>query len=361
MKTVNYSLLVFIVLIGLTGCKGAKGGFGKGGFSMPPMAVETTTAIKRSMADQFETVGSIEATAAVTIVSEIGGIVEKIPFDEGGSVRRGDLIAQLDDGELKAELDRVMALRDQSQSNFNRVKVIVDQGAGSQQDFEDAAAALKVAEANVASAKARYDKTRITAPFDGIVGARRISPGSYLRPGDAIADLAQLQELRVHFSVPERYLSALKHGSAVSVSVTAYPGVVLTGNIDIIEPQLDPGTRSARIVARVQNPDSKFRPGMSANVSAVLSQRPEALTISNEAIFLEQNQSFVYVIKPDSTVARAAIQVGSRTSDLVEVASGLHEGDRIVRAGHQKIFDGAKVIPIMSQDSTVTAKAGVRS
>jgi membrane fusion protein (multidrug efflux system) len=357
-------LSVFIVLslsLLYAGCKNGQAGMGKGGFSMPPMPVETTIAAKRSIADRFETVGTIEASEAVTIVSEISGIVVSIPFDEGGSVHRGDVIALLDDGEFKADLDRVTALRDQSQLNYNRVKAIVDQGAGAQQDLDDAAAALKVAQANADFARARYNKTHITAPFDGIIGARRISPGSYLRAGDAIADLAQLRELRVNFSMPERYLSDIEHGSEVAVSVTAYPGTELKGKIDVIEPQLDAGTRSARIVARVSNPESKFRPGMSANVAAVLSERAAALTISSEAIFLDQNQSFVYLVKADSSVARAAIQLGTRTRDVVEVTSGLHEGDRVVRAGHQKIYDGAKVIPVMSQDSAAVAKAGAHS
>jgi membrane fusion protein (multidrug efflux system) len=327
---------------------------------MPPLPVEVVLATSRPVTDRFETVGTLEAGEFVTVVSENSGLVKRIPFNEGGQLRQGDLIAQLDDGELKAELDRVTALKDQSQSNYNRIQVIVGQGAGSQQDLEDAAAALKVAQANVAFAQARFEKTRITAPFDGIAGARRISPGAYVRAGDAITDMAQLRELRATFSVPERYLSLLKQGSDVVVSVTAYPGYELKGKINVIEPQLDSGTRSARIVARVSNPESKFRPGMSANISAVLSERPAALTISNEAIFVDQNQAFVFTVKADSTVARTAVQVGTRTRDMAEIAGGLHEGDKVVRAGHQKLFDGAKVIPVMSNDSTAV-KPGTKS
>jgi membrane fusion protein, multidrug efflux system len=358
-KYVRFSMI--LIIVALAGCKGGKGGWGKGGFSMPPMAVETTVAAKHEVADRFETVGSVEASDAVTVVSEISGTVVKLPFQEGSNIKRGELIAQLDDSELRAEFDRATALRDQAQSNFNRIKTVVNQGAGAQQDLDDAASALKVAEANVAYAQARLEKTRLKAPFDGMIGARRVSPGTFVRGGDAIADLAQLRELRVIFSVPERYLSELKRGSEVTVSVTAYPGYTLKGKIDVMEPQLDPGTRSVRIVARVANPEAKFRPGMSANVAAVLSERPAALTISSEAVFVDQNQSFVYIIKADSTVARTAIQIGTRSSDYVEIAAGLHEGDRIVRAGHQKLFDGAKVIPIMSRDSTAAQMAGTHS
>lgn len=103
------------------------------------------------------------------------------------------------------------------------------------------------------------------------------------------------------------------------------------------------------MIARVPNPGNRFRPGMSANVSAVLSERMNALTIPSEAVFAEGTQTFVYVVGPDSTVARTPVKLGTRLSDVVEVTEGLKEGDRIVRAGHQKLFDKAKVLPIDSR------------
>jgi membrane fusion protein (multidrug efflux system) len=181
-----------------------------------------------------------------------------------------------------------------------------------------------------------------------MVGSKRVSPGAYLRAGDAITDLAQIYDLKVIFSAPERYLAKLKPGAAVSVSTTAFPGYALEGRIDVVDPVLDPGTRSAQVIARVRNPGGKFRPGMSANVSAVLGERLNALTIPNEAIFAEGNQTLVYVVKPDSTVVRSAVTLGTRLSDVVEVLSGLEAGQRVVRTGHQKLFDTAHVIPIES-------------
>ena len=120
----------------------------------------------------------------------------------------------------------------------------------------------------------------------------------------------------------------------------------------MIEPVLDPTTRSARVVARVANPERKFRPGMSADISAVLSERANALIIPNEAVFASGNQSFVFIVKPDSTAARVALTLGTRLADVVEVVRGLEPGMQVVRAGHQKLFDGAKVMPITSQSGS---------
>ncbi|MEK7347772.1 MAG: efflux RND transporter periplasmic adaptor subunit [Candidatus Eisenbacteria bacterium] len=333
------SLLAFTLVAG--GCKGGP----KGGFSMPPMPVETAVVAPRSVADRFDAVGTIEAGEAITVVSEIDASVESLPFREGQPIEQGALIAQLDDETASAELKRAEALRDQSQVTFDRVKSLFDQKAAAPQDLDDAEAARKVAEADVQLARERLRKTRITAPFAGLVGAKRVSPGAYLRAGDAITELASLREIKVVFSAPERYFGTLQRGRQVTVSTTAYPNYELHGRIDVVSPVLDPATRAARIIARVANPGGKFRPGMSASVSVLLSERAQALVVPSEAVFSEGGQSFVYVVKADSTVERAALTLGTRQADVVEVVRGITSGARIVTAGHQKLFPGAKVIP----------------
>ncbi|HEX3113657.1 MAG TPA: efflux RND transporter periplasmic adaptor subunit [Candidatus Eisenbacteria bacterium] len=340
------ALSALALVLVLSGC--TKGGPKGGGFTMPPMPAETSVVSRERVFDRFEAVGSVEAGEAITVVSEIDAAVMSLPFREGQPVAKGTVLARLDDSQLKAEVDRAGATRDQAKSTYDRVKEVVEQKAGSAQDMDDAAAALKVADANLALARTRLSKTRIVAPFSGVVGSKKVSPGAYLRVGTAITDLAQIAELKVLFSAPERYLSTLKRGSEVTVSTPAFPNTLLTGRIDVVDPVLDPGTRSAQVIARVRNPRGEFRPGMSANISAVLSERMNALTVPNEAVFAEGNQTYVYVVGPDSTVARTAIQLGTRLSDVVEVVSGLNPGQRVVVAGHQKLFDKARVIPIDS-------------
>lgn len=324
-----------------------------GGFSMPPMPVETAQVKSEKVADQFKAVGTIEAIEAITVVSEIDAIVEKLPFEEGSLIKKGAVIAQLDDSQLAAELSRNQALYEQSKTTYTRIKNIVDQRAGTLQDLDDAFSALKVAEANLALAKARFSKTRIIAPFDGIIGSRRVSVGSFLRTGQTITEFANINEIRVNFSAPERYLSQLRRGADVNVSTSVYTDHTVKGKIIVIEPVLDPETRNVRIVARVSNPGRKFLPGMSANIAATLSERAEATTIPSEAIFAEGDQSFVFVVGSDSSVVRSPVKLGLQLENIVEIVDGLKPGQRVVVAGHQKLFDHAKVIPIGMNDSTM--------
>jgi membrane fusion protein (multidrug efflux system) len=299
-----------------------------------------------TVVDRFAAVGTVEAGESVTVVAEIDAVVVAIPFAEGQAVAAGALLAQLDDEQLRAEVARAEALRDQRRVTHERIRSIVEQGAGAPQDLDDAAAALKVAQADLDLARARLAKTRITAPFAGIVGSRRISPGAFLRAGDAVTDLAQISRLRITFSAPERTLGRLRRGAEVTVTTTAYPDLALRGVITVIEPQLDPGTRSARIIAEAANPESLLRPGMSADVSVVLAERPGALTVPSEAVFVEAGQALVYVVQPDSSVVRTVVELGTRLPDAVEVLSGLQAGAEVVRAGHQKLYPGAKVMPV---------------
>lgn len=338
----------------VSGCSGSSE---RAGFAMPPMPVEASEVARHEIVDRFEVVGTIEALAAVTVVGEIDALVTALPFAEGSAVRKGDLIARLDDGQRAAEVARAEALRAQTRASFERVKSIVDQGAGTPQDLDDAGAALKVAEADLDLARERFSKTRIVAPFHGVVGSRRISVGTFLRAGQAITEIANVDEMRVTFSAPERFLGRLQQGATVVVSVPAFPDTNVQGQILVVDPMIDPATRTARVVARVQNHARRFRPGMSANISAVLSRRAEALTIPNEAVFGNGGQSFVYVIGPDSTVHRTAVTLGTRTPEVVEVLQGLALGARVVRTGHQKLFDGGRVMPVMSGPRAAIAPA----
>jgi len=340
------SALILLIILN-TNCSDQNSGEGQ--FSMPPMPVEVAEVKMQVVSEKFEAVGTIEAIEEITVVSEINAAVIDLPFTEGSQIKKGELIAQLDDSQLAAEVTRSEALYTQSLSTYNRVKKIVDQKAGTPQDLDDAMASLKVAEANLKLAEARLNKTRIVAPFDGMIGSRRVSVGSFLITGDAITELANLNEIRINFSAPEKFLAQLKRGSEVIVYSPVYPGHEVNGKIIAIEPIIDADTRTARIVARVPNPGQKFRPGMSANVSVILSQRPEALTIPTEAVFANGDQSFVYIVNPDSTVAPAPVTLGLQMSDVVEISAGLQQGMKIITAGHQKLFPGAKVLPVNTE------------
>jgi membrane fusion protein (multidrug efflux system) len=344
-RAARTAAIVLFVLASAAGCKpgGAKGG----GFTMPPVPVEVSDVTPRLVREQFRALGSIDADESVQIVSEVSGVVRALPFREGAPIGAGALLAQIDDRTVRAEANRAVAQEQLARTQAERAERLFKDDLLAQSQLDDARTALQVAQANAAAAKVAVDKAQIRAPFAGVVGRRRISPGAYVRAGDVITEVARTQVMKVRFAAPERELEHLGRGHAVEVTTPAVPGRSFAGEITVVDPIIDPQTRTVQIVARVANPHGLLQAGMSGNVAVTLAEHPNALTVPDEAVFAEGAQSFVFVVQPDSTVQRAAIGLGIRDSSQVEVVDGLQAGARIVRTGHQKLFPGAKVMPML--------------
>ena len=331
----------------LPSCGGGKGP--GGGFSMPPMPVEVAEVHPRVVRDQFRALGNIGSDENIEVVSELNARVLELPFQEGQRVEAGALIARLDDREFGPEAERSQAERDQAKANLDRKKKLAADGAISPQELEDAQTSLHVAEAVAALARARLEKTRIRAPFPGLVGVRRVSRGAYMREGQVITDLTRVDEMKVTFSAPERFAKELKPGIDVELRTPAFPGETFVGKLSVVDPVVDPGTRTLRLVARIPNRGFRLRPGMSADVSVTLAERNQALVVPDEAVFAQGNQSFVYVVNADSTVALTPVELGTRDSMQVEIVRGITAGARVIRTGQQKLmmFPGARVMPML--------------
>lgn len=313
---------------------------------MPPMPVEVVDVRTATVRDGFTALGTMDAERNVEIVSEVAGTVKSLPFREGARVKRGALLAVLEDSEQRAEAERTAALAEQQRLAASRTDKLYAGKLVPAEEQERALAARKVAEASHELARARLEKMHIRAPFAGVVGWRRVSPGAYVRAGDVITDLAQSDRMRVSFAAPERFAGALRPGARVTLTTTAHPGEVFEGKIGIVDPQVDRETRTFDLIALLPNRDGRLKAGMSATVTATLEERAHALVVPDEAVIVEGNETFVYVVSPDSTVRRTVVALGLRDSSRVEVRSGLAAGERVVKAGHQKIFPGAKVMPV---------------
>ncbi len=331
------------------GCakKGGKGGpGGKGGFQMPPTPVEIAAVETAPLADRFESVGSLEAHDVVDITPQISAPVRAFRFSEGGHVNAGAVLVELFGDDRKAELDRANALVAQAKAERDRAEALHKTDAVSTAQWDAANAAYQVAAANAQVAQVEYEKTRIRAPFSGVVGARRVSVGAQVSPGTVLVQMARPDLMKVTCNAPERYIGLLHAGDDVSVTTAAYPGETFHGRITVVEPIVDTETRTVHVVAEIPNPSGHLRSGMSANVAVTLAMRPNALVVPDEAIFAEGAQTFVYVVGDSGTVAKTAVSVGSRDDSRAEIVSGLSAGQKVVSAGHQKLYDGAKVMPM---------------
>ncbi len=311
------------------------------------VAVEAEPVSVGPLAQEVVAVGTLRANESVVLRPEIAGRVARISLQEGAPVRRGQLLLALDDAVYRAELA-------QAEANLDRSRRLRDSGSKlfadnyiSSTEMDALQTAVKVDEAAVALARARLDKTRITAPFDGLVGLRRVSVGDYLNPGQDIANLEDITPIKLDFRVPEGYLSMLRVGQVLTVRVDAFPEQAFAGQVAAIDPRVAAEDRSIAIRGEIPNADVRLRPGLFARVNLVLATRENALTLPEQAVVPQGDAHFVYRVV-EGKAARTPVTLGLRQDGRAEILSGLDAGDVVVTAGHLKLADGKPVSVIQS-------------
>jgi membrane fusion protein, multidrug efflux system len=311
-----------------------------------PVKAETVKIL--TMQSDVSAVGTLIAADSVVIRPEIAGRVVGLHFQEGQLVQKGGKLVTLDSSEYSAQLAGSTAAAKTESQRYQRAQELLDKNFISKE-------ALDVAKGNMdrALAKQRQDdallsKSTITAPFSGVVGLRQISPGAYVKAGDDIVRLENLSSVKLDFRVPEMYLSQIKPGQELTIKVDAYPNDVFRGRIYALEPAVDEKTRTVVVRAQIPNLQNKLRPGMFARVNVLLSTRPNALVIPEQAIWPQGNDTFVYRVV-DGKAALTKIELGVRRPGEVEVLKGLTANDVIVTDGQMKLKDGAPVMVLPAQ------------
>ncbi len=321
----------------------------------PPTAVDAATVSLAPFAKTISAVGSLRSDETVIIRPEVSGRIAEIGFREGQRVVKGSVILKLDQAVQRAEMQQADANLSLSKSRIERSRDLHAKGFISSQALDDAESAYKVAKATADLAGARLTKLEIKAPFSGIVGLRSVSVGDYVREGQDIVNLEEIDPLKVDFRVPEIFLRQISVGQTLQVNLDANPGETFTGRVLAINPLLDANGRAVVIRAVVNNNNAKLRPGMFARVKLITSDRQESLTIPEQALIPVGDDFFVFRIA-DGRVARIKIDIGQRVTGSVEVLRGLSKDDMVVTAGQPKIRDGAPV-KLASLDGKAVAAA----
>lgn len=306
------------------------------------VVVETVVAREQALGQELVAVGSLRSDESVTLGSEVAGRITRINFDEGQSVRRGQVLFELDNAIYRAEFDQARAQAQLTQRNHERAIELFARKLIAQSDRDTAAANFEVARAALALAQARLDQTRITAPFDGIAGLRRVSPGDYIGAGQELVSVEAMSSVKVDFRLPESALPALQTGQKLGIEIDAFPGERFEGELYAIEPRVADDTRSIGLRANLPNPDGKLRPGLFARVRLQTGAPTPALVIPEQAVFPRGSQQFVYVVENGKAVQRE-VKIGQRLPGQAEVLSGIKVGEQVVVSGLQRLGDDTPV------------------
>jgi len=301
------------------------------------LAPVTTDRIRHTI----RAVGTLRANESIMIRPEVAGRIRQVWFEEGQAVEKDQLLIELDDSELQAELAQAAAQLKVSRLTYERLKQLDLDGKRyvPKQQLDEVAGALQVSHANHSLSATRLARTKIRAPFSGITGIRRFSPGDFVGSGLDLVNLEDLGQLKIDFKVPETLLRHLAPGQPIELTTDAYAGETFHGTVYVIDPQVELTTRSVQLRARIPNPQQRLRPGMFAQVLLTYGQEERALLIPEEAVIPKQNKVYVYLAK-DGTAQQREITLGTRIRGFVQVRSGLTEQDTVIRVGHHKLQEG---------------------
>ncbi len=307
-----------------------------------PVGVVVSPVRTGMVIDRTESVGTVRARDAVTITAKVTGIVSAIRFQEGQPVREGDVLIQLEDAALRAELDQARAQLDDARNQAVRARQLQPGQTIAAQRLETLEAQARQAEGRVRQAQARLEELRISAPFSGRVGLKQVSVGALVQPGTVVTTLDDLSRVRVEFAVPEVFLARVQPGSTVTARSAAFGERRFTGTVTVVDTRIDTATRTVRVISEFANPDETLKPGLFMTVELELARREDALLVAEEALDPLGERNFVYVIR-DNAARRVEVRVGQRLRGEVEVLAGLQLGDQVVVRGLQRLRNGAPV------------------
>ncbi|MQP64104.1 efflux RND transporter periplasmic adaptor subunit [Niveispirillum sp. SYP-B3756] len=321
-----------------------------------PVDVVATRVGRGEIKVVFDAVGTLRANEAVTVTAKTAGLVRTIRFQEGQKLSAGDVLLELDDTEVRANLAVAEATRRNAAQLLERSKALLPRQAIAQAKVDELNLQLQGAEASVRAAQARLQDLTIRAPFSGVTGLRQVSPGALVQPGTPVTTLDDTSVMKLEFTVPEVALPQLRLGMEIAASSNVYPGQAFQGTLSAVDTRIDSVTRTLAALARLPNTDGHLHPGMFMTVRLTLENRANVVLVPEEALVPVGDRQFVYLVV-DGKVQRQEITIGARSGGNVEAAQGLQGGELIITRGTQKVREGLPVNAKISGGSDVPQAA----
>ena len=345
-------LLILVTALGFVKFRQVKSAIAAGSsFQPPPTAVTSLVAKQEQWSGTLSLIGSAEAVQGVTIAADLPGIVDKIHFESGQQVHKGDVLVELDTRQEHAQLASLEAQRDLAKVNYARMDGLVKAGVISRMEYDQATSQQKASEANVNEIKAAIDRKTIRAPFSGVLGIRKVNLGQYLAGGGAIVTLQALDPIYVNFGVPQQTAAQIHVGRTLHVTTENAASKVFSGRVTAIDSVVDETTRNLQVQATLPNPGGTLHPGMFVQVEVVSGAPQSVIALPTSAINYAPYGDSVYVISdmkdPKGQTYRGVrqqfVKIGPSRGDQVAILSGVKPGDEVVTSGVFKLRNGAAV------------------
>lgn len=324
----------------------------------PPETVSTFVAANQTWNETIDAVGTVATARGVTISNDASGIVARISFESGATVRPGQVLAELDTRVERAQLESVRARKQLAAINAERTRALFASGSIAPAQMDADESQLAAATADEGALLAQIERKIVRAPFAGKLGIRLVNVGQYLAPGTPITVLESAESSYVDFTLPQQDTARVAVGMPVQLSLEAGDagaGVPRgEGKIYAVEPSVEPTTRSIKLRASIPPEDLGFRPGMFVRVSVLLPQTASPVVVPATAVVHAPYGDSVFIVgtdkdgptagKPAKVVRQQFVRLGRSRGDFVAVTSGLSPGDEVVTAGAFKLRNRARIV-----------------
>lgn len=303
--------------------------------------VSTVIVSPEVLDNKIKVTGTLIANEAVELSPEMSGKITGIYFKEGDFLRKGSLLANINAEDLKAQLEKARFNLKLYQDNEDRQRQLLEKEAISQEEYDIAITELRTSEAEIKILEAQIAKAQIRAPFNGTVGLREVSEGSYVTPSTTIANFYNIDPIKIEFSVPGKYSDRVKAGQKISFTLEAQARE-FEGEIYAVEPRIDPNTRTLKVRARAKNEERKLFPGQFANIEFTLETVEDALLVPTVAVIPELNGHRLFRYENGKAVS-IPVAIGTRTDTDVQIINGIEPQDTVITSGTLQLRSGSSV------------------
>lgn len=318
---------------------------GRGAGAMPSRQLLNVSGflIKPSkMSEIIKQTGTLRPDEEVDLSFETSGKIVGINFTEGTRVKKGDLLAKINDRPLQAQLQKLVAQKKLAEEKEFRERSLLDRDAISKESYDQIVTELQTIEADINLINALISETELRAPFDGIIGLRYLSEGSYATPSTKIARLIKISPIKVEFSISEKYADEVSVGFPVMFTVDG-SNTIYKAKVYAVDPKIDLDTRTVVLRALYPNKNEELKSGRSAYVTLQLSQIDNTIAIPTEALIPEMDGEIVFVYR-NGKASSVKVSTGLRTESLIQIVDGLKFGDTLLTTGTLQLRHNLPVV-----------------
>ena len=345
-------MLMFIAVLGFVKFQQIQTAIAKGAaFQPPPQAVTTIVAAQEEWPATLSAIGTMAAVQGVTVSADLPGTVDRITFESGRAVREGEVLAELDTRQERAQLAAIEAQRELARLNYERMKGLLSDRVVSQAEFDRAMAEEKQTTAQVGEIQATIERKTIRAPFSGVLGIRQVNLGQYLAAGHPLVPLQSLDPIYVNFGVPQQDIQRIRVGHRVTVRADDLGSAEFSGRVTAFDSIVDEATRNVQVQATLSNPGGRLRPGMFVQTELSLGSSRTVIALPASAISYAPFGDSVFIVtelkgengQSYRGVRQQFVKLGGARGDQIAVISGVTPGDEVVTSGGFKLRNGAAV------------------